>query len=200
VLDIVEAINDQEPTYEFLGFLDNLGDTSQLVRRRGAKVIGPFEELASVDAQYVIGLGSPQLRKQVAAMAAEACREAATLTHPLVSTGSDVRLEPGVILAAGSRITTNVSLGEHAHVNVGATVSHDCELAGFATLSPGVHLSGNVRIGEGTLLGTGAVVIPGVAIGDWAVIGAGAVVTADLASGVTAVGVPAKVLTRDPVG
>src|SRR5205823_9535446 len=133
--------------------------------RRQASVIGGFDELASVDAEYVIALGSPDLRRQVSSLADEAGRKAASLWHPLASSGSDVRAGEGLVVAAGARVTTHVRLGRHVHLNVNCSVSHDCVLADFATLSPGSHLSGNVRLGERVLLGTGSVVVPGVSVG-----------------------------------
>jgi acetyltransferase-like isoleucine patch superfamily enzyme len=102
----------------------------------------------------------------------------------------------GAVLAAGSRITTNVRAGRHVHLNVAATVAHDCRLDDYVSLSPGVHVSGNVTIGREVFLGTGAVVVPGCTIGAGAVVGAGAAVVSDVAAGETVVGVPARPVVR----
>jgi sugar O-acyltransferase (sialic acid O-acetyltransferase NeuD family) len=190
-LDVVEACNAMSPTYDFMGFCARDADPA-LMARRHATVLGDVDVLRDLDASYVIGIGTSGTRRDLDARITGFGRDAVTLVHPAASLGSDLRLAPGVILAAGARATTNVTLGRHTHLNVNAVVSHDCEVGDYVTLSPGVLINGNVTLGEGVFLGTGAVVLPGRSIGAWATIGAGAVVTEDVASGRTAVGVPAR--------
>lgn len=195
VLDIVEAVNARSPTLAFLGFVDDNQDGTEVLARRGARIVGGIDDLTSTSAAYVLGIGSPQIRRHIDERVPGACRPA-TLIHPSASVGSDVHLGPGNILAAGARITTNVRTGRHTHMNVAATVAHDCRLGDYVSLSPGVHLSGNVVVEDGVLLGTGAVVTPGCRIGAQAVVGAGAVVVDDVAPGTTVVGVPARDVRR----
>jgi acetyltransferase-like isoleucine patch superfamily enzyme len=111
-----------------------------------------------------------------------------------------VVLGVGVVLAAGSVLTTNIHVGDHAHVNLCCTIGHDCRIARFATLSPGVNVSGNVVIEEGCMVGTGASIIEGRRLGSWAVVGAGSAVIADIPPNTTAVGVPARVIKSRPAG
>jgi sugar O-acyltransferase (sialic acid O-acetyltransferase NeuD family) len=190
--DIVEAMNAERPVWDFLGFLDDAVANHDLVRARGAEVLGPVALLADLPAHYVIGIGSGAVRRAVDRQATEWGREAAVLVHPTVSQGRCVDLAPGVVLAAGARVTTNVVLGRHAQVNVNATVSHDCVVGDYVTVSPGTTVCGTVALGEGVLLGAGSTVIQGLSIGPWATVGAGAVVVRSLPGGVTAVGVPAR--------
>lgn len=192
-LDIAEACNAVTPTYEVLGFCADAFDPA-LVERRGVPVLGAVDALRSVDATYVIGIGTSETRRDLDAVITSYGREATVLAHPLSSQGSDLRIAPGVLLAAGARVTTNVTLGRHTHLNVDAVVSHDCVVGDYVTLSPGVLVNGTVTLGDGVFLGTGAVVLPGRTIGAWARIGAGAVVTRDVPPGRTAVGVPARLL------
>lgn len=193
VLDIVEALRRETPGVEFVGFVaDGVPDES-LVTRRGATVLGGVDVLESLDVAYTIGIGDGGARRGIDQRLRSWGRTAITIVHPLASLGSDIEMGDGVQLAAGARVTTNVRLGRHVHLNVNAVVSHDCVVGDYSTLSPGVHLNGNVTIGENVFLGTGAIVTPGVAVGDNARIGAGAVVLDDVPPGTTAVGVPARV-------
>jgi sugar O-acyltransferase (sialic acid O-acetyltransferase NeuD family) len=194
VLDVVEAINANEPTYDVRGFVDDGGGDRALLGRRGVPLIGPVAELASLEADYVIGLGSPQSRRAVDAEVSAFGRSPVTLIHPTATVGSDLRLGPGLVAAAGARITTNVTTGRHVHLNLNATVSHDCVLDDYVTLSPGASVSGNVHLGAEVVLGVGAVVIQSITVGARTVVGAGAAVVRDLPDDVTAVGVPAQPL------
>ena len=193
-LDIVEAINARQSTFEFLGFIDERRDNESLVAARGARILGPLESLRDHEThiRYVIGIGAGATRRRIDRQLTEWGFEAAVLVHPDATIGAVTTLGAGAVIAAGARVTTNVTLGRHAHLNVNASVSHDCRLADYVTVSPGVTVSGNVAIGEGTLMGAGSTVIQNLSIGAWATVGAGAVVVTDLPDAVTAVGVPAR--------
>ena len=76
---------------------------------------GPqVERLADLDAHYAIGIGPPEARRRLDGIATGSGSEAATLVHPQATIASDVRAAPGLVMAAGSRITTNVTVGRHA--------------------------------------------------------------------------------------
>ena len=196
-LDIVEAINARSPTFEFLGFIDDRRDNESLVTARGARILGPLETLRGIDARYVIGIGSGDIRRRLDRELTEWGREPAVLVHPAATIGGAVTLGAGSIVAAGARITTNVMFGRHAHLNVNASVSHDCRVGDYATISPGATVCGNVTLGEGTMVGAGSTIIQNRIVGAWVTIGAGAGVVRDLADGVTATGVPARPIRRD---
>lgn len=192
MVDVVEAINRVHPTFDLLGVIDDRGDVQGLLERRGIAVLGGTAVLATTDAAYAIGIGSPSARQEVDRLASITGRSPATLVHPTAVLGSDLRLGAGLFAGAYAQITTNVTVGRQVHLNIGSTVSHDCVVGDFVTLSPGAHVSGNVQLGDYVTLGVGAVVLPGIAIGARTFVGAGAVVIADLPSDITAVGVPAR--------
>jgi sugar O-acyltransferase (sialic acid O-acetyltransferase NeuD family) len=197
VLDVVEAINRETPTFEVLGFVADHADDATLARR-GAAHLGSLDDLVSgrildADVNLVLAIGDPTTRELLARqLGPRGSVWVPALVHPLASLGSDVSLGDGTVVAAGARITTNVRVGMHVQVNVNAVISHDCTVADHATLSPGALVNGAASIGAGALLGTGAVITPGRKVGERAVVGAGAVVVADVPPGVTAVGVPAQ--------
>ena len=191
-LDIVEAMNENgSGDWNFLGFVDDGEVRADRLVRREAEVV----ETAALDPEkvrYVIGIGNPGTRETVAGRLTLAGFVPAILIHPEASVGSDVRIAEGVVLAAGARLTTNVTLERHSQLNVGAVVSHDCEVGAFVTFSPGTLVNGECTIGDRAFFGTGAIVTPGLAIGADAKVGAGAVVLEDVPDGATVVGVPAR--------
>lgn len=191
-LDVVEAMNDAgSAQWNFLGFADDGEVPGERLDRREARVID-LDELDPDEVRYVIGIGDPATRQTIAERMTLAGFVPASLMHPEASVGGDVRIAEGVVLAAGARVTTNVSLERHAQLNVGAVASHDCNVGAFATLSPGALINGECDIGERAFFGTGAIVTPGISVGADARVGAGAVVIEDVPDGATVVGVPAR--------
>ncbi len=191
-LDIVEAVNAVAPTWAFRGFVDDGPSSAERIERRGAVLLGAVDHLRSHPTCYVLGIGASQTRARLDERLSGWGAEAVTLVHPHATLGADNRIGEGVLVAAGARVTTNVTLGRHVHLNVNAVVSHDCSVGDHATLSPGAHVNGEVTLGRRTFLGTGAIVLPGVVVGDDACVGAGAVVTRDVAPRAVVRGVPAR--------
>jgi sugar O-acyltransferase (sialic acid O-acetyltransferase NeuD family) len=177
------------PQVEPIGFLDD-GLAGQTVC--GLPVLGPIDPSVVRDPEvhYAWGIGIPWTRR-VIAQRMGAVRYL-TLRHPQTQQSEYVEMGEGTVVCAGTVITTQVTIGRHALLNLNVTVGHDAGIGDYCTLSPGVHVSGHVQLGEGVDVGTGAVLIPGVMVGAWSVIGAGAVVTRGIPDHVVAVGVPAR--------
>ncbi len=150
----------------------------------------------STDSRFIVALGQGAARRRAAAKCDALGLLPTALIHPRVEMSARTRVAGGAVICAGSILTTNVSIGEHVHVNIGCTISHDVAIGDFSTLSPGVHISGHVHVGRDVFIGTGASIINGSAaeplvIGDGAVIAAGACVTRSVDPGALMAGVPA---------
>ena len=166
----------------------------------GRPVLGAVSDLraeSGVDS-VALGVGDPVTKSKVADALAGVSLEYPVLIDPGVSILQDqnVRVAEGVVIAAGSKLTTNIDVGRFSMINLSCTVGHDAEIGEFCSVMPGVNISGECCLGSRVYVGTGASIINGVTIADGVTVGAGAVVTKDLAAGVTAVGVPARALDR----
>ena len=144
-----------------------------------------------------VAVGSPADRERLVRRAAAAGWHFPALLHPRIELSRWISLGDGVIICAGSILTTNIRLGDHVHINLDCTVGHDVVLEDYVTLAPGVHVSGRVHIQRRAYIGTGATIINGSAeqplvIGEDAVVGAGACVTRPVPEKATVVGVPAR--------
>ena len=197
-LDVVEAVNraGEHPAFTVVGVLDDAPAQLALDRlaSRGIAFLGDIEAWLSggEPGQYIIAIGNPRARAQVAERFREAGRDAATVIHPAATVGSGGSIAPGAVVCAGAQISTNVVLGRHVHVNPNATIGHDAVLADFVSINPGAIISGEVSVGEQTLVGAGAVVLQGLALGPGCTVGASACVTHDVGENKTVKGVPAR--------
>lgn len=194
VLDIVEACISGGQDLEFVGFLDDGAVDAAALARRGAVHLGLTELIGQLEAAIVIGIGSPSVRRKIDERVMRAGNLVITVAHPSASVGADNRIGPGAVLCAGSRMTTNITVGRHFHLNLNSTVGHDCVIGNYVSVFPGATISGDVQLGDGVTIGTGANVIQGITIGEGTTVGAGAVVVRDLPANVTAVGSPARPL------
>lgn len=183
------------------GFLDGNAERHGHVVH-GLPVLGGIEWLkAHPDAEVVVAVGSPAVRKRlVASIAALGHERFGRIVHPAAIVGRRVEIGSGSIVLQAASITTDARLGRHVVVNPGATIAHDCVVDDFVLVAPGANVSGAVRLGEGADVGTNAAILQTLAVGAWSVVGAGAVVREPVPPDVTVVGVPARVVRRRPNG
>jgi sugar O-acyltransferase (sialic acid O-acetyltransferase NeuD family) len=195
-LDVVAAHNAARPDAEFkvLGVLDDGPSEDNLARL----VLRSVPYLGGIDAfvgghepiAYLLAIGAPVVRERLVAQFDAAGWRAASVVHPSATVGSMTAWAEGLVVCGGARVSTNVRLGRHVHINPNATIGHDSVLDSFVSINPAAIISGDVHVRSRTLIGAGAIVLQGLSIGADTTVGAGAVVTKAVPDGVVVKGVP----------
>lgn len=191
---IVQQINELEPTWNMLGFIDdNVDNWGKVVN--GYSVIGGIDSLQFLgeDCYVVIAIANYKVKKKIV----ERLRgrfKFATIVHPKVWIHDFMTLGEGSIVYEGVILTANIEIGNHVIISPKCGIGHDTIVKDYVSLLWNVNVSGNDVIEEGVMMGSGSTVIQGKIIGQGSTIGAGAVVINDINPYSTAVGVPAKVI------
>lgn len=198
VLDVVDAINARQPTWNVVGFLDDSREPGSL--HLGLEVLGPLSCAPRLgDCAFVNAIGSDRsYRKRPHLVASLGLHRErfATLVHPLASVSSRAQIGAGVCVHFGGSVAGGVSVGEHVWLGPGSVVGHDTVIGDHSMLAPGAIVSGFVSVGAACYVGSQAVIRGRVRIGEKALIGMGAVVLRDVSAGTIVVGNPARVLER----
>lgn len=203
VYGIVQAINRVagQPRWRVLGFVDDDPSPAdkECLHRLGLPLLGAVTWLTNLadPPAHVIGIGSPSVRRAVGrridtAGAGRARPAAATLLHPDATVGEDNSFGAGTVLFAGARVTTNVTLGRHVHLNQNSVVGHDTTIDDYSSVNPLAAVSGHCRLGPAVLVGTTAAILQGLQVGAGATVGAGACVVRPVPPGLVVKGVPAR--------
>ena len=201
LLHETRPLTDESDLHAFVA-ADGAEEIGSLIR--DVRIVAEREFFASFGDQQLeayLGVGATELRFRVHAKCRAALTNAVypTLVHPSVrydQRAGAVQIGEGVMVCAGSTLTTEVVIGDFVHINLHCTVAHCAEIGAFSTLSPGCHVSGGVRIGERCFLGAGVVIGENIQIAAGTVIGAGATVVKHITTPGTYVGTPARMLIR----
>ncbi len=193
---VVAAVNEREPTFTLVGFLDNDpakhgGEFWGFPVLGGSSLAG---DAAYRDCVVVNAITrSPRVRKETTD---ELLGHGAQLTN-LIHPGVDLRhvtLGVGVVAHEGAVLQPGTRVGDNCAFNANVVVSHECGIGAHVFMAPGAVLAGLVEVGEGAMIGVHATVLPRLLIGAWATVGGGAVVVRDVPPGATVAGNPAREL------
>ena len=200
VVKLIGAINRREPTWEILGFLDDV-KYPESREYQGVPILGTRELIPKLVSEGVYFINNvsghwTRTRKVAETLQAFACLTP-SIVHPAVDL-SYVEMGQGCQLAEGVILGDHVKIGNFVTLRYGCIVSHDVVLEDFVIMAAGATASGFSILKQGCFVGAGATILGEKSIlGEGSLVGAGAAVVGPVPAYTTVVGVPARPLRTE---
>jgi sugar O-acyltransferase (sialic acid O-acetyltransferase NeuD family) len=190
-------INEKRTEWKFGGFLDKNSNALECYNYSLPIIGSPEDYVPNENDLFVCAIGSTKLRIEICRKLELAGANFATLIHNTAIVGKNTIIGDGCIICPRAVITTDVHIGKHVIINIGATVGHDAVIGDYCTLNGHVDVTGFVKLGKGVFMGSHASVIPDTVVDDFATIGAGSVAVRRVRTGTTVFGIPATTIAKN---
>ncbi|PLX10682.1 MAG: hexapeptide transferase [Marinilabiliales bacterium] len=194
ILDLLSEINKDDS----IVFFDNVTPSPSGFINDKYKILRNFDDALqyfnTVDNKFTLGLGSPEIRKNLCVKFESLGGEIISTISPFAKIGLYSNcIDNGVNILANATISNGVTIGKGTLVYYGCIITHDCKIGNFCELSPGATLLGKCIIGNNCQIGANASIFPNIRIGANSIVGAGAVVRENVPENVMVAGVPAVI-------
>lgn len=156
------------------------------------KNIFPISEFDPKTQKALVVIGNPNDRAEMVKRMPKGTKYFSFIHPSAVILGNDVVIGDGCIVCAGSVITTNIVIEDHAQLNLLTTIGHDCRIGKYFTTAPGVKISGNCTIGDRVYFGTSSCIREKLTVADDVTIGLNGGVVKNITEPGTYVGTPTK--------
>jgi sugar O-acyltransferase (sialic acid O-acetyltransferase NeuD family) len=192
LLWIVDDLNSQSPSWDFLGFVDPKSAARKGQFHYDRPILGGWDDVPKqTEIYFACGIGSPASRATECAEAERRGYKPAALVHPSVIAARHVQIGEGTVVGAGCILAPYAVLGRHCSLNLGVTIGHNSSMGDYCVLSPGAQLLGAAKLGERVFLGANATVYQGRKVGAGSIVGANSFLLTHLGPGASVIGVPA---------
>lgn len=173
---IIEEINEVNPTWNILGFVD---ENSEIWGKElnGYKVLGGLDILDKLEsnAEVIVAIANCGVKKDIVARLNNKFNFA-TIIYPNVKISKYIEIGQGSIIFPGVILTVNTSIGNHVVISGNCGIGHDTVIGDYSSVLWGSNFSGFNTVGEECFIGVGTKIIQGINMGSRRKIRAGTVV------------------------
>ena len=193
VVELIEDINKINPTWNILGYLDDIkGDCGEVVN--GYKILGDGNMLKKQDhpVYVVLAVGNPDAKEKIYKNIKDLNLVFPVLIHPTARIAHSAIIGEGSIIGIDCIVSVNVNIGKHVFLNMRTVVGHDTVISDFCSCLVNCVIAGDVAIDERALLGSGCIIMEKTHIGRKARVGMGSIVSCDVQDNHVVMSRPAK--------
>lgn len=194
VASIIEVINQAEPRYDFLGYVDDGEAFHEGTMINGYPWLGRTEWLLENkdDVWCTCTIGNSAIKAAIQKNLTEKGVKFETIIALGGYIGKNTSIGAGCVFYGGVTISVNCTIGDGVLINQNCSIGHDVFIGDYTTIMPGTGISGAVKIGSEVSVGGHAFIVPERRIGDKATIAAGSIVFTNVKDGSTVLGNPAR--------
>ena len=191
---LIRTINMHEPTYDFLGFLDDGAEFHTGMDIDGYPWLGNRYWILDHkdDVFCTCTIGSARLKKEIQTGLMNKGVQFESIIDKTCYIAPNTTIGPGCVFYGGVKISVNCKIGAGVLLNDGVKIGHDVTIGDYTSVMPDTGISGGCQIGGQVDIGGHAFIIPGKKVGDGAHIAAGSIVFSNVKGGTTVLGNPAK--------
>jgi len=191
VLEWVMDINEEKPTWNVLGFIDD--DLNKLDdKKSNYKIIGKIVDWTIEKNQcFALGIASPVIKEKVTQLLMDRGAEFASVIHPTARIAESATYGIGFVAYPNSGIGPDAYVGDFVTL-LSSKIGHDAWVGDYTTISSHCGVNGEVKLGKRVFLGSHVAIVPNKRIGDDVYVGLGSVVINDVEKGVKVFGNPAR--------
>ncbi|MEI6239028.1 MAG: acetyltransferase [Planctomycetia bacterium] len=145
---------------------------------------------------FLLAIGVPYARRNVAELLLARGAQFLTLVHPTAVVSASAKIGDGAVLCPYSIASDSCRVGRFVLMNYHTSLGHDAIAGDFSVLSPYATLGGRASIDEDVFLGLHASVGPGKTVGARSKVSANSCVLANAPSDSLVFGVPGRIGNR----
>lgn len=195
---LIKRINEEEPTWNLIGFFDDDKSLSGKQISHYGSYLGGMNELNawSNSLAVVVAVGSPMAVKDIVSRIVNEKVSYPNIIHPnfVVNDLETFKIGKGNIIQSGCTVSCDVIIGDFNTFNGSIVLGHDTKVGNFNSFMPDIRVSGEVTIGECNYFGVGSIILQQLRIGNSVRLAAGSVLMTKPKDGKLYMGVPAKKL------
>ena len=192
---LIKRINEQEPTWNLIGFFDDKPDLKGMMISHFGRCLGNADDANAYPEPLalVFAIGNPLVVKKVVEKIHNSRISFPNLIHPSFSISDPATFEigHGNIIQSHCSVTVDVKMGDFNVLNGSVCIGHDTQIGSFNLLMPTVRVSGEVVIGNENFFGIGSIILQQITIGNCIRLGAGSVLMKRPKDGCLYIGNPA---------
>lgn len=197
--EIVFAINKLNPTYRFIGILDD-NPSVQGTKLRDIPVVGVLTDAKKFsNAKFVFGIGSLKtrtIREEILNRTGLTSEDFVTIAHPSAVIDRTANVGHGCIFHSGVVIGNDAVIEPFSIIAVNSAIGPYVKIGSFSMITSLVLVLTGAEIGKMVFIGSHSLITEKVKVGDYTMVGVGTIVSRNIDSGLFVLGNPMRIIGK----